>query len=126
LYERLKPTPPLYANSILFLLAIFISSRAFRDFRTLDEVLSARPPPGEKFWPMDWSDDVLDDPVFPEIRECGPTRKAKNKNAWGNQCSDWAKRAGFVSGMGLHAARREVLIKVDGKIRFPFPSMLML
>ncbi|KAH6667430.1 hypothetical protein B0J14DRAFT_489712 [Halenospora varia] len=43
----------------------------------------------------------------------GPTEKTKNETAWGHQCSDWAKRAGFTGGMGLHAARREALIKVD-------------
>jgi hypothetical protein len=116
LYEKLQPTPPLYANGILFLLAIFISARAFRDFPTIRDVLSVRPPPREKFRIMDWSDDVLDDPVFPEMRPSGPTKKAKNKDAWGHQCSDWEKRAGFAGGMGLHAARREELIKVDGKI----------
>ncbi|KAG9244994.1 hypothetical protein BJ878DRAFT_420194 [Calycina marina] len=43
----------------------------------------------------------------------GPNEKTKNETAWGYQCSDWAKRAGFTGGMGLHAARREALIKVD-------------
>jgi len=58
---------------------------------------------------------VLDDPVFPEMSADGPTKKAKNESAWGDQCSDWARRAGFA-GMGLHGPRREVLIKVDGKL----------
>jgi hypothetical protein len=64
---------------------------------------------------MDWADEMLDDPVFPEMSADGPTKKTKNETAWGHQCSDWAKRAGFTGGMGLHAARREALIKVDGK-----------
>ena len=81
LYEKLQPTPPLYTNGILFLLAIFISARAFRDFPTIRDILSVRPPPREKFRIMDWSDDVLDDPVFPEIRPSRPTKKAKNKDA---------------------------------------------
>jgi hypothetical protein len=63
---------------------------------------------------MDWVDGVLDDPVFPEMSADGPTEKTKNETSWGHQCSDWAKRAGFTGGMGLHAARREALIKVDG------------
>jgi hypothetical protein len=89
LYEKLIPTPPLYANGILFLLAIFISARAFRDFPTIRDVLAVRPPPREKFRIMDWPDDILDDPVFPEMRPSGPTKKVKNKDAWGHQCSDW-------------------------------------
>ena len=47
----------------------------------LFDVLSVRSLPREKFQIMDWSDDVLDDPVFPEMRPSGPTKKAKNKDA---------------------------------------------
>jgi len=64
---------------------------------------------------MEWDDCVLMDPVFPEMHASGPTKKAKNPNSWGTQCSQWAIRAGFPQGMGLHAARREALIKVDGE-----------
>lgn len=59
---------------------------------------------------MEWADDVLDVSVFPEISVNGPTKKVKNETSWGGQCSDWAKRADFLEGMGLHAARREALI----------------
>jgi hypothetical protein len=45
----------------------------------------------------------------------GPTKKTKNENSWGAQCSDWAKRDGFELGMGLHAPRREAIINADGK-----------
>ena len=65
---------------------------------------------------MEWKEAMLDDPVFPEMSANGPTNKAKNKTAWDGQCSDWAKRAGFTGGMGLHCPRREILIKVDGKV----------
>ena len=58
---------------------------------------------------------MLDDPVFPEMSADGPTEKTKNETAWGHQCSDWAKVAGFTGGIGLHATRREALINVDGK-----------
>ena len=115
IYERLKPAPPLSANGLLFLLTIFISAGAFREYRTVKDVLDARPPLNRKYKIMDWADEVLDDPVFPEFSAEGPTEKNKNETAWGHQCSDWAKRAGFTGGMGLHAARREALIKVDGK-----------
>nr|CAG8993140.1 Unknown function [Thelonectria discophora] len=113
LYERMTPTPPLFANSIMFLLAIFVSHNAFRDLKRIEDVLQVRPPPKEKYRILDWADGVLNDPIFPEMCRTGPTSKAKNKDAWGHQCSDWAKRANFIGGMGLHAARREELIKVD-------------
>ena len=80
------------------------------------DVLAVRRPPKEKYRILEWADDVLNDPVFPEMSQKGPTLKAKNKDAWGHQCSDWAKRANFVFGMGLHGSRREELIKVDGEV----------
>lgn len=79
LYEKLKSTPLLYANGILFLLSIFISARAFRDFPTICDVLAVRPPPGEKFGIMDWPDDVLDDPVFPEMCPSGLLRRPRTR-----------------------------------------------
>jgi hypothetical protein len=115
LYERLEPAPPLFANGVLFLLVIILSAGALRDYRTIDDVLAARPPLKRRFRIMEWADGVEDDPVFPEMSEDGPTKKSKNENAWGTQCSDWAKRDGFVLGMGLHAPRKEVIIKADGK-----------
>ena len=115
LYERLQPTPPLFANGVLFLLSIILSADAFRDYHTIEEVLAARPPPRTKFWIMEWAANVMDDPVFPELSPAGPTKKPKSKSAWGHQCHDWAVRAGFTEGVGLHAPRKEVLIKADGK-----------
>lgn len=115
IYERLDPTPPLFANTAVYLLPIFLSAGAFREFKTLDQVLAVRPKPNETYWVLDWEDSVREDPVFPEMLASGPTKKEKNPNSWGTQCSDWALRAGFPSGMGLHAPRREALIKADGK-----------
>jgi hypothetical protein len=99
----------------LFLLAIIISAGAFRDYSTIEDVLAARPLPGRKYRIMDWAGGVSDDPVFPEMSADGPTEKTKSETVWGHQCSDWAKRADFTGGMGLHAPRREALIKVDGE-----------
>jgi hypothetical protein len=53
---------------------------------------------------------VLDIPVFLEMSIDGPTEKAKNDASWGKQCLEWAKRADFPNGMGLHAPRHEELI----------------
>jgi hypothetical protein len=79
----------------LFLLAVIISAGAFKDYSTIEAVLDARPPPRRRFVIMEWADAVLDDPVFPEMSADGATKKVKNESAWGGQCSDWAKRAGF-------------------------------
>jgi hypothetical protein len=37
-------TPPLFANGILSLLAIFLSASAFRDYGIIEDVLALRPP----------------------------------------------------------------------------------
>jgi hypothetical protein len=102
-------------NGLLFLLAIIISAGGFKHYHTIEDVLAARPRLKRTFLIMDWADGIVDAPVFPEMSADGPTEQPKNKGAWGHQCSDWAKRAGFVNGMGLHAPGREELIKVDGK-----------
>ncbi|KFZ14161.1 hypothetical protein V501_03379, partial [Pseudogymnoascus sp. VKM F-4519 (FW-2642)] len=75
IYERLDPAPPLLANPLLFLLSIIISSNAFKNYKTVEDVLSARAPKG-KYRIMAWAHDVLDIPVFPEMSMDGPTEKA--------------------------------------------------
>ncbi|OAP53755.1 hypothetical protein AYL99_12039 [Fonsecaea erecta] len=110
--ETLNPTPPLYTNGLLFLLAIFISACAFRDY-TIEDVWNARAPLDSSFMVMKWAEIVLETPVFPEISVDGPTAKARNESSGSHACSEWAKRAGFPDGIGLRAARGEVFIKID-------------
>ncbi|KAK8038354.1 hypothetical protein PG994_015121 [Apiospora phragmitis] len=105
--------PPLFAQPILHWLANFLSTQAFRDFRTVDQILALTPRPGESYRILEWADDKLDHPVFPEWSAEGPKDKPKSPKSWGTQASAWAVRAGFPAGMGLHASRREALIKVD-------------
>ena len=107
--------PPLFAQPMVHWLVNIISSEALRDYKTIEDVLSAFPEEGESFCFLEWADDMLDMPVFPEWSESGPKPKAKNDKAWGNQVSQRAKRAGFLLGLAIHAIRREILIKVNGK-----------
>src|SRR4051794_6174293 len=62
----LKPAPLLSANGFLFLLVIIISAGAFRNYNNIEDVIAARPPPGRKYRIINWADEVVDDPVFPE------------------------------------------------------------
>ena len=75
--------PPLFANGVLFLLAIFISAHAFPKYHSIKDVLAERPPPKRRFLIIDWADGMENDPVFPEMSEDGPSKKTKNENAWG-------------------------------------------
>ncbi|KAH8655514.1 hypothetical protein BX600DRAFT_525660 [Xylariales sp. PMI_506] len=111
IYERMDPNPPLFANGMLFLLAIFIANNAFKDYKTVSELLAVRPPSTEKYRILEWTD--AEAPIFPQMGANGSLNRAKNPTTWGNQCSNWAMRANFVGGVGLHASRREALIKID-------------
>lgn len=107
--------PPLYAQPMLHWLVNIISSRALGDHYDIEEVLKLKPPEGEDFWPIPWAENMKRRPVFPNWSADGPLGKARGPTAWGKHASLWAQRAGFVDGLGLHAPRREILIKTNGK-----------
>ncbi|KAK4095597.1 hypothetical protein Purlil1_393 [Purpureocillium lilacinum] len=54
-------------------------------------------------------------PVFPEWTRNGPTDKTRSPDSWSDEVSKWAKRAGLTNGTGLHAPRREALIKCNDR-----------
>lgn len=66
-----------------------------------------------------WEEDMLDKPIFPSWASDGPKVEARSPSSFGHQASDFARRAQFPDGMGLHAPRREILVKVAGKIVYP-------
>jgi hypothetical protein len=99
---------------MLWWLVNFLSVGAFQHYKTIEDVLDVAPPQGEDFWMLDWNDEVLDKPVFPQWSADGPTGKSKGDTSWGNDATSWAQRAGFP-GLTIHAVRREILIKVNGK-----------
>jgi hypothetical protein len=100
---------------MLHWLANVISSHAFAGLDTVEEILALRPPKNGNFRIMEWADDAQEKPVFPEWSSTGPKAKGKNPMSWVSQFSDWGNRAGFTAWLGLHAIRREALIKVNGK-----------
>ncbi|KAB5515368.1 hypothetical protein GE09DRAFT_1046046 [Coniochaeta sp. 2T2.1] len=108
---------------MLWWIVNFLSAGAFREYKTIEELFSVQPPEGETFWMLEWSDEVLDKPVFPAWSVDGPTDKAKNHNAWGNDVSKWAKRAFYILGLVIHAIRREILIKVNARMKANRPAL---
>jgi len=107
--------PPLYAQPILHWLANIISSEALKDYHSIEDVLNLKPPENEDFWVMEWAAEMKDKPVFPRWSAEGPLDGSRDPTAWGKQASQWAVRAGFICGFGLHASRREILIKTNGR-----------
>jgi len=107
--------PPLYAQPILHWLANILSSNAFAGYHSVEEVLNLRPPEQEDLWVVQWAPQMKGRPVFPAWSAEGPLDKCRTPTAWGRQAFGWAVRVGFVDGIGLHAPRREILIKTNGK-----------
>ncbi|CAM1508797.1 Fc.00g056450.m01.CDS01 [Cosmosporella sp. VM-42] len=105
--------PPLFAQPMLHWLANLISSHASADLCTVEQVLALQPPKNGNFRIIEWADDVKKVAVFPEWSSTGPKTKSKSPNSWVTQFSDLGKRTGFTSGLGLHAVRREALIKAN-------------
>ena len=96
-------------------LANIISSGALKEYHSIENILRLEPPEGEDFWVLEWAEDMKDQPVFPTWSAEGPLDKNRDPTAWGKQASEWAVRAGFVDGVGLHAPRREILINTNGR-----------
>ncbi|KAK3361657.1 hypothetical protein B0T24DRAFT_538692 [Lasiosphaeria ovina] len=97
-------------------LANIISSGALKEYHSIEDILRLEPPEGEDFWVLEWAEDMKDQPVFPTWSAEGPLDKNRDPTAWGKQASEWAVRAGFVDGVGLHAPRREILINTNESV----------
>jgi hypothetical protein len=68
---HIRGATPLFANGILFLLAIFLSAGAFRDYGIIEDVLAIRPPAeGKAGW-----------------RACGVAREANARVP--SKMNDW-------------------------------------
>ncbi|KAI0467050.1 hypothetical protein F4859DRAFT_507006 [Xylaria cf. heliscus] len=80
----------LFAQLMVHWLVNIISSGALRDYKTIEDVLGAVPEEGKSFCYLEWADNMLDMPL-----------------------SHWAKRAGSLLGLAVHAIRREILLKVN-------------
>lgn len=121
--------PPLYSQPMLFWLANMISSKVIKGNPSLQEILQIVPQEGRNHRILSFADDLKDHPVFPMWTKTGSEHNARSSSSVSQHISDWAKRAGFVNGIGgLHSARREALVKANGKriALYHFHSMLIL
>ncbi|KAL6353104.1 hypothetical protein LRP88_13592 [Fusarium phalaenopsidis] len=88
-------------------------SRDLSEHLQVEQVLALQPPKNGTFRSLEWAADVQDKPIFPEWSVAGTRAKPKNPKSWCSQFADLGNRAGFRAWMGLHAVRREALIKVN-------------
>jgi hypothetical protein len=63
LHKGLEPWP-LFCNPIFTHLAIFIGRNAFRDYKTMDELLDIEAPEGEEMFYIKWDKHMLDLPIY--------------------------------------------------------------
>jgi hypothetical protein len=108
--------PPLYAQPMLHWLANILSAQAFEKFSSIEDVYRLKPPGKEDFWILEWAPAKKNKPVFPAWSSTGPREKCRSPSSLGKQASAWAIRSGFLDGVGLHAPRRESLLKCNGKM----------
>ena len=57
--------PPLFAQPILYWLANIILSKAFANYKTVEQVLAAIPHNNSNFRIVEWANDKKDEPIFP-------------------------------------------------------------
>ena len=109
LHEGLDPRP-LFWNPILTHLAMFIGKRAFRDYKTMDELLDIDPSDEEMFR-LEWDPSVLDTPLYQ--REDGGIDSAR---VFSQRIRDLGFRAGYARPPTIHDFRAEgLLVHLIGK-----------
>jgi hypothetical protein len=62
---------------MLFILAILVAKRAFRDYKTIKELFNLVPPDGE-IYPLQWHKSVVDLPFFESMSARAPLGKIEN------------------------------------------------
>lgn len=98
------------------MLANMISFEVYPELSTVEMALDLKPPKnGPSFRVIAPTKGLIETPIFPAWSSCGLINDMKAPSSWGTQASDWAVRAGLAEGLGLHAVRREALIKANGK-----------
>lgn len=113
MHEGLEPRP-LFYNLILTHLAIFIAKNAFRDYKTIDELLALEPPEEDEMFPLEWDPYVLDLPLYQ--RDNGEIDSAR---VFSGRHRDLGFRAGYARPPTIHDFRAEGLHLIG--VFFPLP-----
>src|SRR5436309_10277604 len=115
----------LFSNPVLYFMAIALADNAFKDYSTFEEILQIEPPADQDIWPVDWKDEVLKLPIFREIEPEGPTKTIQSATSYSGQLRRLGHRAGYTINITVHAARREALIKADGRYLYLFSHFVL-
>ncbi|KAF1964847.1 hypothetical protein BU23DRAFT_630332, partial [Bimuria novae-zelandiae CBS 107.79] len=101
-------TRPLFCNPMLVIVAMCIARNAFRDYKSIDEVLALEPPKDEQMVQLHWNPSVRDLPFFE-----GSDGKMETASAFGRYLREWGFRAGYNEPPTVHDFRAEGLILTD-------------
>jgi hypothetical protein len=101
-------------NFFVFFLPMALADRAFKDYGSIEDLLAIDLPPGQDAMVLKWSPQVLDLGIFRTMTADGPTTQMQSSSSFLSQLRQLAERAGILKPIGVHAFRREVLLKVDG------------
>jgi hypothetical protein len=85
---------PLFCQPILFILAILVAKRAFRDYETIEELLDLVPPDGEMY-PLQWRESVVNLPFFESMSAKAPSGKIENASAFSKRFQGLSFRSGY-------------------------------
>ena len=112
-HEGLEPKPLLF-NPVLTMLVKAVADDAFRDYRTVEELLEIEPL-DEEMHHLGFKKDVLNKPFF-EVS----TGKIQKANTFGKHLRDLGSRAGYVRPPTVHDFRAEGLYLIGA---LPVPPL---
>ena|SRR5947207_1702116 len=108
IYEGSEPRPfPL--NQILLKLPICLARRAFRDYKTIDDVLDIPAPPEKETYQLHWDSSVQECPFYD-----GGTGEIEKENTYSTRLSNIGRRADYVIPPTIHDFRAEGLYLIGG------------
>ncbi|KAF2652842.1 hypothetical protein K491DRAFT_663130 [Lophiostoma macrostomum CBS 122681] len=87
---------PLYQNALIPYLAAFLSRRAFRDYKTLQELLAVTPTQEHRAFQIHWKEDLLEAPVILNQSTKG-AKRIENAGAFGRLKKKNVALRNFVS-----------------------------
>lgn len=90
---------------MLVIVAMCMARNAFRDYKSIDEVLALEPPEDEQMIQLHWNPSVRDLPFFE-----GSDGKMETASAFGRYLREWGFRAGYNEPPTVHDFRAEGLI----------------
>ncbi|KAM9874786.1 hypothetical protein VDGL01_11107 [Verticillium dahliae] len=104
---------PLICNPMLPILAILIASKAFKDYDTIDDLLSIPPPPEGEMVALQWKKEVLDSPFFKSMSSRTTSGKIESAGSVSKRLRALGVRAGYTKPPTFHDFRAEGLFWIN-------------